>query len=43
MPQEFLKHVMPGDLVQGTDLFSITLSNEKNDNSAQWIEHWPTE
>ena len=33
VPQEFLKHAAPDYLVRGTDLFSLRLSNKKNDNS----------
>ena len=29
VPQEFLKHAVPDDLVRGTDLFSPRLSNKK--------------
>ena len=29
VPQEFLKHAVPGNLVGGPDLFSLRLSNQK--------------
>ena len=40
LPQKMLKHAVPDYLVRGTDLFSFTLSNKKDDSSQQTRAVW---
>ena len=37
MPQECLKHALPGSSVRGADLLSLSLSNKKM-TAASWCE-----